>query len=88
MPRSLIRTFQAHEAGVRAAWRVRDAMVLRDVSQASLLVERERAALMVLGTRVKMAAPVPDLPPGPRLPSALLQWPAASRSPDCDRKQN
>ena len=58
MPRSLIRTFQANDVGVQAAWHARGAMVLRDVSQASLLSERERAALMVLGTRVKMAAPI------------------------------
>lgn len=49
---------EATDRGLQAAWHAHGVVVLRDVAQERLLGHRMRAALVRMGTSVKMAAPI------------------------------
>lgn len=73
VPSVLGHAFDGAEGGVQAAWRAHGAMVLADITQAAQLSERERAALLGFGTRIKVAAPIIDVDSGP-LGLVCLDW--------------
>jgi len=50
----------ASDWGLQALWRARGVTVLRDFELERLLSQRNRAELLRMGTRVKMAAPIMD----------------------------
>ncbi len=73
VPSVLGHAFETGHGGVQAVWRARGALVLADIRQAAQLSERERAALIGFGTRIKVAAPIFDADRSP-LGLVCLDW--------------